>query len=201
MKRIIVEDMIDVAQIMHDKVATGCTGVCFVGIYEDAAELIKELLMMYDETTVNQIAIEMVEYDGYDKEYLVTLDNEMAVWCQKAFNDYCNEYFYVEDECVLVADDCNSAILKNIKSDEVYEVSYDLDDEECDGSCECCQCSGNDNHEEIIRVATDDNGKLRGFEKSWSTHEDGLNYHSTYSFYSSNEDMLKDMLSNFNIKY
>jgi hypothetical protein len=173
---------------------------------------------MFEEPMPFNIDIEDVDWDGYNKEYLVTLDSKMNVWCEKAYDYEHNRYLATETGCAYVADDCNASLLKYIDccEGELYEVSYDLDNDEsdceCDGNCECCSCNQDKNiseqkknlddaHEEITRVATDDNGKLRGFEKSWETHEDGLHYHSTYSFFSSNEDMLKNMMKNFSIKY
>ena len=199
MKKVVIEDMIDVAQIMYDQVING-KEVGFVGFYEDAIQLIKELLRM-EEPNIHNVNIANIEFDGYDKEYLVSLDGDMNIWCEKAYREKYNGYFTICDDCVLVADDCNSEILKHIESEVVYEVGYDLEDEcDCEGNCEHC-CEEAENCEIITRVATDDEGKLRGFEKSWETHEDGLHYYSTYSFYSNNEDMLKNMLDNFKVKY
>ena len=222
MKKIIVEDMIDVAQIMYDKVVSGCESACFVGYYEDAAQLIKELLMMYDDTNVMQIKIEMVEWDGYEKEYLVTLDDEMNVWCEKAFNDYRNDYFYIEDSCVLVADDCNSKILENIEADEVYEVSYDLYDEhECDGDCEHC-CYGSEpeysndkkvdedklekdeelsteSKSEYHNISKTKDGRIAGFSTSWTNEKDGETSYSSFSYYGDNEATVKRLAREFGI--
>lgn len=216
MKKIIVEDMIDVAQIMYDKVVSGCESVCFAGYYEDAAQLIKELLMMYDDTNVMQIKIEMVEWDGYEKEYLVTLDDEMNVWCEKAFNDYRNDYFYIEDSCVLVADDCNSRILENIEADEVYEVSYDLYDEhECDGDCKHC-CLGSESEDldenckedeelstesksEYHNISKTKDGRIAGFSTSWTNEKDGETSYSSFSYYGDNEATVKRLAKEFGI--
>ena len=203
MKRLIVEDMIDVAQIMYDKVASGCESVVFAGYYEDAAQLIKELLMMYDETCVCQISIESIDWDGYDKEYLVTLDSKMNIWCEKAYQEEYNRYLFIGEDCVLIADDCNSKILDSIESEEVYEVGYDFDDEhECDGNCKNCTCGEEQDKQEVVtRVATDENGNVKGFEKSWITKDGNMNYHTNYSFYSNSGNMLKDMMNNFDIKF
>ena len=200
MKRVLIEDISNIAEIMYNNANTG-KSVGFVGLYEDVTLLIKELFATYDEINICEIDIESVEIDGYDKEYLITLDDDMDIWCEKAYREKYNGYFTICDDIVLVADDCNSGILKHIETDEVYEVGYDTEDDcDCIGGCEHC-CDNTDNCEVITRVATDDDGKLRGFEKSWETHEDGLHYHSTYSFYSSDEKILKDMLDNFKIKY
>lgn len=202
MKRLVIEDLSEIAELMYCSIINGENkDVMFVGFYEDAITVLKNLFMI-DEPIPYYIDIKDTDWDNYDKEYYVTLDSNMNVWCEKAY-DYDNKrYLITETNCLFVADDCNSAILKKIGCDEddMYEVTYDLDDEcECNGKCECCNC--NDDHEVITRVAIDEDGKLRGFEKSWETHEDGLHYKTTYSFYSSNQNMLKDMLDNFDIKF
>lgn len=203
MKRFLIEDLVEVAIAMYYSITDDkLNEVMFVGCYEDAVSVIKNLLI-FDEVTPYHISIKSEDWDGYDKEYYITLDDKLNIWCEQAYSFEINNYFYDGTERLFIADDCDSAILKKVECDKdnVYEVSYDLDDE-CDGNCERCHCSEEkDSHEVVTRVATDENGKLRGFEKSWETLEDGLHYHSTYSFYSSNEDMLKNMLENFNIKY
>lgn len=207
MKKFIIDDMADVAVIMIGKVLDGCRDVTFIGKFEDVSELIKELLL-HDEPFPFHIELEAIEIGGYDKEYLVTLDGDLNVWCEKAYQEEREKYLEVDTGCVLIADDCNSALLNKVYSDEIFEVSYyfenELDSCGCDGNCDCCEFSKNDDieqHETVTRVATDENGKLRGFEKSWDTKDGNMNYHTTYSFFSNNENMLKDMLNNFDIKF
>jgi hypothetical protein len=193
MKKILIEDMIDICNIMYNKIEDGYESVCFVGMYDDAKVLIRELLLTNDNALITLADIEPEAF--YNKEYVISLDNEMNIWCEKAY-DYEDEcYLWIEDNCALVADDCSSAVLKTIESKEIYEVGYDLDDE-C--KCGCCRA---ENQETITRVATDDSGNIRGFEKSWSTRDGNMNYHTTYSFFSNNQSMLKDMLDNFDIKF
>ena len=204
MRKIVIEDLSDVAYIMYKKVQEDeCIDTTFVGFYEDAVAVIKNLLM-YDDVNIFNIDLTSEMIDGYDREFYVSLDDEMNIWCSKAYDVEDERYIYSETDCLLIADDCKSTILKYIGYDEAnaYEVSYDLDDEtcECDGNCACCDLSDN-NQESITRIATDDDGKMRGFEKTWTTKSDGINYHTTYSFYSNNESMLKDMLDNFDIKF
>ena len=205
MNKFIIEDLSEVAESMYfDIVEKNFYDTMFVGYYEDAIVLLKQLLI-FDETIPYHIDIKDVNWDGYEKEYYVTLDSEMNIWCQQAYDYERNRYFRNETCCLYVADDCNSALLKHVycSKDEMYEVSYNLDNEcECDGKCDHCKCSEkDDNHEIVTRVAVDEDGTIRGFEKSWSTHEDGMYYHSTYSHYSNNPDMLKHMMENFDIKF
>ena len=194
MERIIIEDIFDIAEMMYGNAIDGLH-TTFVGFYEDAIALVKDLATFED---ISFETIEINPYYDYDKEYYVTLDAEdMTLTAERA---YCNEVYLIhEADVLLVADDCNSKILERIDYDTVFEVGYE--DDECDGDCENCHLDEPDRHEVVTRVATDESGKLRGFEKSWETKEDGMTYHSTYSFFSSNEKMLRDMLDNFKIKY
>lgn len=207
MKRFLIEDLSDVACSMYENVTEkGFNDVMFVGHYKDASTVIKELLM-YDETIPYHVTIKSEDWGSYDKEYYVTLDENMNIWCNEAYDFEYERYLYDTTQCLYVADDCNSALLKKItcNEDNIYEVSYDLGDEECecDGNCACCNRndSKDDNHEVITRVAVDDNGKLRGFEKSWSTKEGNMTYHSTYTHYSNNTELLKQLMENFDIKF
>ena len=197
MERIVIEDIFDVAEMMYD-VASGGEQATFVGLYEDVIGIVKELVTL-DKVYIDRIDIEPFELDGYDREYYVDLSPEMGLWVEKAYDFNTCVYYYNETDVLLIADDCNSKILDRIDYGHAVEVGYDI--EECDGDCENCHLGEPDRHEVITRVATDDNGRLRGFEKSWETKEDGMTYHSTYSFFSSDEKMLKDMLDNFKIKY
>lgn len=195
MDRIIIEDIFEVAELMHDN-ATKKKDIMFVGLYEDAIKIIKDLLS-FDDINIARIDIEPEELDAYDKEYYVNICGDMELWCIKAYYDRDQTYWYDETDILFIADDCNSKILDNIDYDKAFEVGYE---EECDGDCEHC-VNGENSHEVVTRVATDGDGNLRGFEKSWETKEDGMTYHSTYSFYSSDQEMLKNMLENFKIKY
>jgi len=201
MDRIVIEDVYDVAEIMIDEIREGHE-TTFIGLYDDVSEIIKDLVICSDyEVNIERIDLEPVEFDGYDKEYYVSLTKNMKLWCEKAYHSEHECYLFDETDVVFIADDCNSKILDRVDCNRIYEVGCEFDEPECDGDCENCHLGELDRHEVITRVATDDNGKLRGFEKSWETKEDGMTYHGTYSFFSSDEKMLKDMLDNFKIKY
>ena len=200
MERIIIEDIFDVAEMMYEFAMDDGLHSTFVGNYEDVVLLVKELAL-FEETVFDRIDVEPVELQGYDREYYVDVDADMHVWVEKAYSYDHDIYMMNETEVLLVADNCNSKILERVDYDTAFEVGYEDEEPECNGDCENCHVGEPDRHEVITRVATDDNGKLRGFEKSWETKEDGMTYHSTYSFFSSDEKMLKDMLKNFNIEY
>lgn len=200
MDRIIIENIYDVAEMMVNEVDEG-NEVTFIGLYDDVSAIIGALIVYgEDELTIERIDIEPVELDGYDKEYYVSLTKDMELWCCKAYTPEHGCYLFDETGVVFIADDCNSKIIESVDYDEIFEVGYAHDELECDGDCENCNKEP-DKHEVITRVTMDDAGKLRGFEKSWDSTEDGITFHSTYTFYSSDEKMLRDMLENFKIKF
>lgn len=207
MKRILIEDLGEVACHMYDSIVDDrLNDVTFVGHYEDAICLVKELLM-FDDITPYNIELKPFESDWYDKEYYITLDKELDIWCCKAYNSEHDCYLYAETGRLFIADNCNSAILNEIGCDEddIYEVGYNLDDEEseCEGNCACCNCNddNDDNHKIITRVAVDDNGLIKGFEKTWESKEGNMTYYSTYTHYSNNTELLKQLMENFDIKF
>ena len=205
MKKIFIENLSDVAELMYANITEkDYSDISFAGYYEDAIVVIKHLFM-FDETVPYNIDISDIDVFGYKEEYFVTLDSDMNVSFRPAYDFINTRYLTFNTDCLYISDDCNSALLKYVKCamDKMYEVSYSLEDEcECAGNCETCKCSEKDDNQEIVtRVAVDEDGTIRGFEKSWSTHEDGMYYHSTYTHYSNNPDMLKQMMDNFDIKF
>ena len=221
MKRFIIEDLYEVAEAMHNEIVDNNRNeVTFVGFYEDAVEVIKEL-MMFDDVMPYSMEISPTELDWYDKEFYVTLDNKLQLWVQPA---YCVEheiYYGSETDVLFIADDCNSAILNRFEVEEVIEVTYGLDednfdeDEECEGCCGECSCHMEHTSEcekeceehlspcdssMTTRVAVDEEGRIRGFEKTWKTHDDGMHYYHYYEHFSDDEESLRRMMDNLGIK-
>ena len=200
MKRLVIENLSDVAELMYSDIAEkGLFDVEFIGFYEDVVIVLKQLLA-FDKTVPYFINISDVDFDwdDYEKEYSVILDADMNVWCEKAYNHKNNCYLMVTSDRLYFADDCDPALLECIESDkdEIFEVTYGLESEEETEK----DYPKKDSHEIVTRVAKDKDGKVQGFEKSWDSFEDGMYYRTTYSFFSSNQDMLKNMLANFDIK-
>lgn len=225
MKKISVNDYYDIAEYMYIKNNNGNNDVMFVGLYEDAAGVLKELLC-FEDTVAYNIELEPESIDYYDLEFYVSLDEDLNVWCDKAYSRENKIYLYTESDCVLIADDCNYDVLDRIGCDEVYEVSYNFEDEDfedvdyksedpCDGNCKCCglDCrpepdqvmnsekeSNLDSSTTTSRVTVDEKGNIRGFEKTWSTKSENMTYYSTYSHYSNDQKMIKKLMESFDIK-
>ena len=208
MKRFQIKDLSDVANAMYDEVVNKeKTDALFVGFYEDALEVIKEV-MQFEGVYPRSFEIHPVEWDWYDKEYYVYLDKNLDLWVREAWKR--DVYLDEESDIVFIANDCNSAILKNIETNEFVEVSYAdglAEDCECDCCEDCCSecCCGElepvDNSTVTTRVVVDNNGHIHGFEKTWTSDEGGMHYISTYQHFSNDEDYLKKLMKDFDVKF
>lgn len=215
MKKFYIEDLYDVAEAMYDEIVEkDKEEVMFVGHYDEAIEMIKNL-MIQDDVMPHAIEIHDVEWDGYDKEYYVSLDSNLELWVEPAIGvkgNYLTSFVNV----MFVTGDCNSKILQVIESDEVVEIAF-FDDEDCEeewfdccGECICnCECHEGCNVEAEepnsnsvkTRVAVDEDGNICGFEKTWISDEDGMHYYSHYEHFSNNEKLLRHLMDNFDINF
>ena len=213
MKRFIVDDLFDVAEAMYEEIVEKKKEeVMFIGYYEDAIEVIK-YLVVFDDVMPHALEIHDEEWDGYDKEYYVTLDENLELWVEPAIGVKGN-YLMGFSDTVFLAGDCSSSIINAIGSDEFVEIAYfdeeDLEDE-CDDCCGECCCHGgcHEDYEDSnelnsnsvkTRVAVDEDGKIHGFEKTWISDKDGMHYFSKYEHYSNDEELLRHLMENFDIK-
>lgn len=202
MKSFEIENLSEVAKAMYEEVVNkGKADALFVGFYEDALEVIKEI-MQFEGVYPRSFEIHPVEWNWYDKEYYVHLDGELDLWvCETWSND---AYLSTESDITFIGNDCNSAILKKIETNEFVEVSYidgyAEDDCDCCGEC-CCHEEDEDlsDHSVTTRVAVDEKGRIHGFEKMWTSNENGMHYVSTYKHFSNNEESLKKLMKEFDI--
>lgn len=225
MRRLFFEDVHGLSNNMICDTLIDSKCVSAVCHYELATALLSELIQ--SDIPIGQIDISDYEWSGYDREYMVTI-MDGNVYCNQAYGRKVDgyskdEYIESSSDIVYVHQDCNSKILKHINCDEIYEFSiYDVDgfdDFECD-CFECkhdeCLCNGfcldedddNDNDDGTISYCSDSStvskdryGKPTGFTKSWSiTDEDGIYQSTTYSYYCSDEDILRKAAKNFDVE-
>lgn len=224
MKKLFFEDIYELSNNMIHDLLRGSECVSAVCHYELATVLLSELIQ--SDIPIGQIDISDYEWSGYDREYMVTI-MDGNVYCNQAYGRKVDgyskdEYIESSSDIVYVHQDCNSKILKYIDCDEIYEFSIydvdDFDDFECDcfkcdhDECLCDRCSDEDDdnddedgtisyHSDSSTVSKDKNGKPTGFTRSWSiTDEDGTYQSTTYSYYCSDEDMLRKAAKNFDVE-
>ncbi len=88
--------------------------------YEIVSEILKDL-MHFEDTTAFNILLENPEIDGYEDEYILTLDDEQNVWIEP-FKNKDGKYLNFDDEyvtLVFVHNDVNSKAILGI--DEVIQ--------------------------------------------------------------------------------
>lgn len=223
MKRLFFKDVHELSDKMIYDVLEGSECVSVVCRYELATALLSELIQ--SDIPIGQIDISDYEWSGYDREYMITI-MDGNIYCNQAYGRKKDGYFkdeYIESfaNVTYIHQDCNSKILKYIDCDEIYEFSIydvdDFDDFECDcfkcrhDECLCDKCSdvdGEDDDDGTIlhcsdssTISKDKNGKPTGFTRSWSiTDEDGTYQSTTYSYYCSDEDMLRKAAKNFDVE-
>lgn len=209
MKRIIFENVHELsAEMLHDALNfSDCvSAVCH---YELATTLLSELIQ--SEVQIGQIDLTN-EWTGYDKEYFVYIVDG-CVSCEPAFRSVNdgghNKYLEMAADIMYVHQDCNSKILKYIDCDKIFEFAVEeLDgideDEMCCSGCADCEDTDDEittHHSNSVTVSRDKFGTPTGFTKSWfRDNGDGVSQYSSYSYYCNNEDMLRSLAKDLNIK-
>lgn len=191
MEKLLINNISEISDEMYERIEDGYRDVEFIGFYEDTIAVIKGLLG-YDDVNLYQVYVEPEDWDGYDKEFIVSIDDERNIWCEKAYQDKHNRYIESCSDCTFIADDCNSAILNNIESYEIYEVSYDTEEETFSPIME----SKNESH----HISRTKDGKVAGFTTSWSnTSKEGVSSYSSFSYYGDHEEAVKRIAREFGI--
>ena len=176
--------------------------ICFIAKYDEAAEIIKEV-MQYDETYPFYLELSNEDCNGYDKEYIITVDNENVVFCEPLFINGKYLSFDTEYDDVYILENCNNKLVKDCPDENVHvAILSDIEDDECDGCCENCEIAKDENtySDESTYISRDHKGNPTGFTKSWFTNEDGVSAYSSYSFHCDDDDILKEIADNFGIR-
>lgn len=163
--------------------------ISIIAKYNEAKEIIKELLCIgYD---IASIELHREDFENYCDEYIVSLNFD-GVWCEKFKRD--TGYFEDESNIMYIMDNCSSNVISYCKSDNLYEVSVCEDDEELSNT------SNDSQNSESTYISRSKDGTPTGFCKSWVTVENGMTCYSSYSHYSDNVNMLKEVASDFGIE-
>lgn len=197
---IFVDDMSDlVFQAFESKGEKD--SICFIAKYDEAAEIIKEV-MQYDETCPFYLELFNEDWNGYDKEFMIVVDDEDIVFCEPLFVDGIYLSFGEYND-IYILEDCNSKLVEDCPDESVHVIILgDIEDDECDGCCENCKLTKDENiySDESTYISKDDKGNPTGFTKSWFTNEDGVSAYSSYSFHCDDNGILKEIADNFGIR-
>lgn len=176
----------------------GYNDVAIVAKYEEARQIIKELVCIgYDLRSIN-LHDEM--WENYDAEYVISItniDGENEIWCEPMLRE--KGYLTDDSPVIYVLDNCSSKVIPYCKGKVVFEVTVG-DDEECDCNCDefdydfcagCNSCECNKGNDKEIAIEKD--GDMHGF----SVNRSGENGWSSYSFYSTNLNLVNEVAKLF----
>ena len=156
--------------------------------YKDASEIIKTLLASSERTSIDGVYIGSPEYDGYTDEYLISIDRDFKIYCEKAKNE--DKYIGYDSAIVFIHNDCHSCIVKNNCAENPTNIAFGFvweENEKCDEKEECDKFSGE------INLIVDRNDNVVGFEYNYSDD----NGTTMYSYRNVNTDMVYEILRNF----
>ena len=196
MTELYYESIEDLCADVDDIVEEGYDGVIdIVAKYNEAKEILRELV--YFDYDLEFVELEPVDWDGYDKEYSISVDaDRRTISCEKLWHD--DRYYHSDAEVVYFMDDVNSKVIYSYDEEsEMYAVHVG----DCDGDCKHCHVNdeiGLSSEEDNKHVDVDKDGDIPGFNMSYSD-DDG--YHS-WSFYSTalkDENIMKMLCDIFNV--
>lgn len=93
--------------------------------YEIVSEMLKDL-MQFEDTTAFSIYLDNPEMDGYEDEYILTLDDEQNVWIEP-FKNKDGKYLVFDDEnvtLVFVHNDVNSKAILGIDEKVIQPFEF-----------------------------------------------------------------------------
>lgn len=188
LKRVEFDCICELANVMDDYILDNApTGeypiVSAYANYEVAKALVEALIMLDNPIGVI-LELEDYEMSHYDREYVVYL-SEDGVTCEKTYHK--DGYYNGGGDISFIHEDCNSKLLSHIDSQTICEFGIRSDeDEECE--CDECQCACTDKE-----IAIEKDGDMHGF----SVNQSGENGWSSYSFYSTDLNLVNEMAKLF----
>ena len=173
MERYYFENCNDLAEYMIDK-ADNNEYVVAALYYEEAMQLIRKILL-YDDMDVQFMNIEPPEFNGYNREYYVSLSEDMVASVDPAYIG--GKYLRTDADLTLVDGEAHSSLIQALSNNPWREICIGEEDEEyeCD-CCEDCVCVDIDvdvdfEVEDILeklfdvcKIMKDKNGKPIGFK-------------------------------------
>ena len=98
--------------------------------YEIVSEMLKDL-MQFEDTTAFSIYLDNPEMDGYEDEYILTLDDEQNVWIEPFKNKNGNYLIFDEEyvTLVFVHNDVNSKAILGIDEKVIQPFEFKWEQE------------------------------------------------------------------------
>ena len=203
MEKIVINDISNLANLMID-MDKDDVGISVLAKYDISKQLLTELCKC--EASILSLSIHDISYSGYDREFEICILNGEIICCE-VYDEENHRYLGCGADITLIHEDCSSRLISKIESEKVYEFEL-----YCGGDCEHCAHDDNDDDDfftdELVDlwenndVCDDDYGddytccdednecNLPGFARSWSSNEDGVFTSLSYSFHSTDKDLV-----------
>lgn len=92
-------------------------------------EIIREVLSIKIDEDICPFSLGIIEFNpvNYDKEYVVSINKEMEIWCEPAWrdNEYGTGYVMMGGDEVYVHEDCNYKVWNSIDSDNIKIFGFE----------------------------------------------------------------------------
>lgn len=197
MKNIEFETFADMATKMIEQ-SEKADDVCVDAVchFSSASRLTEELIKQG--CHISWIDIHDYNYSNYQYEFIVSLmDHQLIVEPAYKYkkNGYKQDgYVNLGSDIVFVHGDCDCQLIKFIDTDKVYRFS--VLDRQVDETSDELQvfCSNS------VTVSKTHNGVPTGFTKTWLTSDEkDVETHSTYSVYTNDVALLKQLAKKFDV--
>lgn len=171
---IMIEDEFELACEMYDA-WMGVDSVACIANYYTIKNVLSSLIVLSEgELELNEIDL----HEDMDEEYILILD-DMGLWVY--YMEVNGRYMSYDHDVVFVDNYCNSRILSYNENPSCDFVFFEDHEEECECNGDCVNCDCMELEEE--------SDNMKGFTFDFS-NEKG---HSSYSFYSSDYEMVERM--------
>ena len=136
-------DIEDLYLFMCDMVDNDSKNITAVLFYDEALELMRYFLEDYD-IEVGHIEIGTHDYNGYDREYYVSIGSDYTLDVCPAMPNYDKKFGYVpvqEADIILYSGDAKQSIVKVNDCEESIQIEFDPYEDLCGDCCyDCLSC-------------------------------------------------------------
>ena len=176
---ITIENEFELATLMHEAWLSADSVACIADYYTTREVLSSLILISEGIFNLNEIDL----HEDMDEEYLLVLD-DIGLWVY--YMEVNGRYMSYDHDVVFINNNCNSKVLTSNENKECDIIFFSKENEgyKCNGDCVNCDHFEN---EEINEESDKDD--MKGFNFSF-TNNNGT---STYSFYSSDYDLVEKM--------
>ena len=192
---IIIPDKSDIDDFYFDHFLDNPETVAVIAEKSIIEYLMYEALDLFAAVSIRKVDLEL---DEDNAEYMMTLDDDCnMVVCPIEFYD--DDYFTdIGYAYVSMDGDISQMTINHLLDRDVKIVLFGND---CDEKCDDDDDNGKlDSYSETHTISRSDDGTPEGFTKSWATNKYGCGVYSSYSFFSDNLDLLRNIANEFGIK-